>query len=321
MGVLTWLLGKSRAVPANYLSLELNEARINWFNAASNYNSVVIDAANDAGGQGFVTELAGPTSVLAAQIWTLADESKWSNLQQATSLTGTAFFQTALQLFGQWDGFWDATRAAVSLTDGQTFEAIKACPACYAIQVSPANYLAQLDKLVVEPVKRVQQLIDAHPQITRLYTTLSADEMTLDPLFSFNPALPNLSNLHTAERVIACNPGVYESDAPWHIALPQGGVVWGTANEAATGTWPSELNALPPNRLIVRAADSGEGKVVEDNSAAIENDLAHYNSGKSAPASAGGGCAAGRGRSSGAWLAAAALGVALIRRRQRLQRR
>ena len=29
--------------------LELNEARINWFNASSNYNSVVTEAANDAG--------------------------------------------------------------------------------------------------------------------------------------------------------------------------------------------------------------------------------------------------------------------------------
>ena len=86
---------------------------------------------------------------------------------------------------------------------------MKACPGCYPIQLTPEDYLAQLNKLVIEPVKLVQNLVDAHPQITRLYTTLSADEMTLDPLFSFNADLPELSNVHSAERVIACNPSVY----------------------------------------------------------------------------------------------------------------
>ena len=81
MGVLTWVLGSARAVPANYLSLELNEARINWFNAASNYNSVVTAAANDAGGQGFVTELAGSTRTLADRIWTPADANNWYRLK------------------------------------------------------------------------------------------------------------------------------------------------------------------------------------------------------------------------------------------------
>ena len=56
---MTWLLSDARAVPMNYNALELNEARINWFNASSNYNDVVTAAANDAGGQGFVTEFAG----------------------------------------------------------------------------------------------------------------------------------------------------------------------------------------------------------------------------------------------------------------------
>jgi hypothetical protein len=321
MGVLTWVLGKSRAVPANYLSLELNEARINWFNAASNYNSLVSEAANDAGGQGFVTELAGPTGTFANQIWTPLDDQNWRSMDPSSGSDASTFFSRSLSLFGQWDGFWDAARAAVTLPSGVSFDAFKACPTCYAIQLSPADYIAQLDKFVIKPVKRVQNLIDAHPQITRLYTTLSADEMTLDPLFTFNPDLPNLSNTHTAERVIACNPGVEESAAPWRIELPQGGVVWGTASEANVRTWPSELATLPPNRSIARAAESGQGRVIEDNSATIADGLSHYNSGKAAPSAAGGGCAAGRGRSSGGWIAAVALGAALLRRRQRWQRR
>ncbi|MBW2587088.1 MAG: DUF2330 domain-containing protein, partial [Deltaproteobacteria bacterium] len=62
MGVMVWVLGESRAVPVNYKSLELNQALINWLTGGSNYNQVVVAAANQAGGQGFVSERAGPST-------------------------------------------------------------------------------------------------------------------------------------------------------------------------------------------------------------------------------------------------------------------
>jgi len=278
MGVLTWVLGKSRAVPKNYYSLELNEARINWFNASSNYNSVVIDAANDAGGQGFVTEFSGATSSLKSTIWTTNDEFAWSSFKGALYQSFEQLFNQAYGQYGQWDGFWDATRAVVTLPDGVTFDDFKLCPTCYAtsIQFSPSAYIASLDKTVIAPVKLVQDLVDAHPEITRMYTTLSADEMTDDPLFAFNPDLPAVSNLHVAQRVIECNPSVYSFDAPWRIELPQGGTIRGVGSQGL-GAWPDALTALPPNRTIVRAGESGKGKVIDDQSAAIEDQLASYN--------------------------------------------
>jgi len=277
MGVLTWVLGKSRSVPQNYLSLELNEARINWFNANSNYNSVVTAAADDAGGQGFVTEFAGATSALESQIWTAFDDQNWIQLESATPSSSSDFFLQALAQYGQWDGFWDATRSVVTLPADLTFEQLQMCPSCHAAELSfvTARYLAELEKTVIEPVKRVQTLIDAHPEITRMYTTLSADEMTLDPLFTFNPDLPAVNNQHSADRIVECNPNVYFSQAPWRIELPQGGVIRGISSQ--TGTWPAELGKLPPNRVIVRAAASGEGKVLEDNSGEIDAQLTTYN--------------------------------------------
>jgi len=141
MGVLTWVLGQNRAVPSNYLSLELNEARINWFNAAPTYNSVVIQAANDAGGQGFVTELAGDTSKLKSMIWTQNDEQNWSSFQGKLYMSFDEFFYQAYALYGAWDGFWDATRASITLAPDVAFEDFKLCPNCYAgkIQFSPAT--------------------------------------------------------------------------------------------------------------------------------------------------------------------------------------
>jgi len=277
MGVLAWVLGKSRSVPQNYLSLELNEARINWFNAASNYNSVVIDAANDAGGQGFVTEFAGASSTLKNTIWSVNDELSWTNFKGSLYQSFSEFFNRAYGQYGQWDGFWDATRAAVTLPSSVSFDDFKLCPSCYAeqIQFSPSAYVAALEKSVIAPVKLVQNLIDAHPAITRMYTTLSADEMTLDPLFAFNPDLPDVSNRHTANRVVECNPKVSFSEAPWRIELPQGGVIRGVGSQGL-GSWPQPLVELPPNFSIVRTGESGTGKVLENNADAIGDLLASY---------------------------------------------
>lgn len=305
MGVLAYVLGKSRSVPQNYYSLELNEARINWFNASSNYNQVVIEAANDAGGQGFVTEFAGASSTIKDLIWTSFDESNYTSFKTGLYPSFGTFFQAAYNLYGSWDGFWDATRAAVTLPANVAFDDFKLCPNCYADQLtfSPSGYLAELDKTVVQPVKLVQKLVDAHPQLTRLYSTLSADEMTLDPLFTFNADLPEVSNQHTAERVIECNPKVSQFEAPWRIELPQGGVIRGVG--FPSGTWPTELGSLSPNRSIVRTSDTGMGKVIEDNSEVIGADLDAYNanvprtpgagSGSGGANGVGGGTSAGRG--------------------------
>jgi hypothetical protein len=50
MGILVWVLGSARAVPINFYHLELNEAKINWFNPGPTYNDVIIAAGDEAGG-------------------------------------------------------------------------------------------------------------------------------------------------------------------------------------------------------------------------------------------------------------------------------
>jgi hypothetical protein len=333
MGVLTWLLGPSRAAPKNYLSLELNEARINWFNAAPTYNSVVIDAANDAGGQGFVTEFAGATSTLKSTVWTQGDEQTWAYVKGQVYASFSDMFSQVYGTYGGWDGFWDATRAAVTLPDGLAFDDFKLCPNCYAtqIQFQPSLYISQLEANVIQPVKLVQDLINAHPTLTRMYTTLSADEMTLDPIFSFNKDLDDVSNVHTAERVIECSANVSQFEAPWRIELPQGGTVRGTGSNV--GSWPTELDKLPPNARIVRLGTSGPGQVLEDNSAPIAHQLDVYNASVMPGASSGssgasatsdgahsdGGCSmvAHRGSPFALLAGAFALGSALLGRRRR----
>jgi MYXO-CTERM domain-containing protein len=320
MGVMTWLLGDERSVPQNYLALELNEARINWFNPASNYESVVTAAADDAMGQGFVTEYADSTTTLANTVWSQYDESNWMSLSTTVYSGFNEIFDSMYGQYGQWDGFWDAVRATVTLPAGVAFEDFQVCPNCYSnqIQFMPSAFIAAIESSVIEPVRLVQTVIDAHPYVTRLYSTLSAAEMTVDPLFTYNPDLEDVSNIHTAERIIECNPNVYQFEAPWRIELPQGGVVRGTADQV--GTWP-DFTDQPANMRILRQGESGEGRVVEDNSDDIQGMLEAYND--TIPTASGGsrkssdsGCNLRGGSASGAPWVLLAL-VLLARRRRR----
>jgi hypothetical protein len=151
---------------------------------------------------------------------------------------------------------------------------------------------------VIEPMRRVQDLIDAHPTLTRMYTTLSAEEMTLDPIFAFNADAPDVSNVHTADRIIECNPTVFQFEAPWRIELANGDVIRGTAEDAQSQNWPSALGALPANQRILQAGTSGGGKVLEDNSKPITAALGTYNEGVPTPSGSGSGDGDGSGSGS-----------------------
>jgi uncharacterized protein DUF2330 len=277
MGVMTWALSRARAVPFNYSGLELNEARINWFNASLNYNDVVTEAADAAGGQGFVTEFAGPSSQLADVVWRQDEESDWQSVRSATYFDFEEMFRAAFDRYRSFSGFWDAMRRSVTLPEGVSFEDFKLCPGCYwdDSTLVPTEFFAALEADVIEPLRGVQTLIDRAPYTTRLYSTLSAAEMTVDPVFVFNGELPDVSNIHQANRVIECDSSVSESQAPWRIDFPQGSVVRGTPD--TVGQWPDALNDQPPNLRVLTLAASGEGAVLADNTETINGLLDTYN--------------------------------------------
>ncbi len=72
-----------------------------------------------------------------------------------------------------------------TLPPGVTLEQFKTCPGgCFAGAKVDSEFTSALETGVIEPMRRVQKLISAHPQITRLYTTMSASEMTVCTLMA-----------------------------------------------------------------------------------------------------------------------------------------
>ncbi|HLX57742.1 MAG TPA: DUF2330 domain-containing protein [Ktedonobacteraceae bacterium] len=67
LGVLVWIFAKSRYIPQNYQSLQLNyDLLSNDLYSPSSYPNLVSEAVNKVDGHGFVTEYAQPTSNLNA---------------------------------------------------------------------------------------------------------------------------------------------------------------------------------------------------------------------------------------------------------------
>ncbi len=322
MGVMVWIAGEHRAIPANYNHLELNEALINWLSPNSNYNAVVTLAANESGGQGFVTEMAGEVDLPSLVGIDGVSEDFEATFAGDWEGREDELLSATLARYGAMDGMRDVITMHVAPPEGVTQEQFVGCPQCYIrdgrISSSAAMYIDAIRELVIKPLADTAALFEGTPYLTRLYSTMSADEMTVDPIFQFNPDLPDYSNMHTATRVIECSPSVYQFEAPWRVTLPNGDVVRGRSSN-----WPFTVQPdgpMPANSRILRVGTSGEGRVVTDNVDRITSALTDNNASVGGPSgsSDGGGCSIAP-RSSGVALLALGLGAlaaAALRRRR-----
>src|ERR1019366_4291464 len=144
MGIEVWVVGPSQAVPENPKSLVLNEARIDWLTAPkfvagtlpaggvgpfgayvdrpTNYDAIVTAAANEAGGEGFVTELAGPASQYRDKVWSSLDDQEFKTISNQPYADGIDAILAANRHFGGWDGWKDALEGATTLPEGVTID-------------------------------------------------------------------------------------------------------------------------------------------------------------------------------------------------------
>ncbi|MEM6958015.1 MAG: DUF2330 domain-containing protein [Myxococcota bacterium] len=342
MGILVWVLGQARAVPANYRSLELNETLINWFSPGTNYTDIVTEAANEAGGQGFVTEFAGSSAGFDDVVLPPFFEQQFERVRQEAEADfrgDSTLIQDATRIFqlpgtpgafgldaslgfesGQyWEGVEQVVLDEVPKPESVREELWRDAPLTYLDSLpftiegfDRSAFLDRLEAEVLEPVRATAALFRDSPTLTRLFTTMSPDEMTMDPVFDFNADLPNVDNAHTLTQVIECNSNVSQGAAPWRIVFDDGTVVRGLGS----ATWPlTPSEDLPAVARARRVGTTGEGEVILDNSATIAAAIERNNDALP-PASGGGDSCSSRGGPIGSGLFTLGLGLLAIRRRR-----
>lgn len=69
LGIKACILSQDRAVPSNYLHVEMNEARIDCLNDGFNYPDVVAEAVDEARGNALATDYAGTSGIMTDFIY------------------------------------------------------------------------------------------------------------------------------------------------------------------------------------------------------------------------------------------------------------
>jgi hypothetical protein len=320
-----FVLAKRRAVPENYLHVVVNELAVDWLNGAANYQDVITRAANEAGGLAFATDFAGPVDSLAIHLWEagqypLEGVAASRTVGELTSWLVQPFsFDTSWQREPRFPisaGTTPILARFVAVPDGIEAAAFFACPGCYGpryevLPVDGAGLSAALAAEWVAPMEALQGRLDASAYLTRLTSSISADEMTLDPRFVLNDVMGDVSAAHQATLQVLCNGLHTASGAPRRLVLADGRTLDLPPQDkmGADFTWDGWVGELAdyPVVRIEQTARTGEPVVTVDYAADIDAILA---------ARRGCGCDGGAVRPAWAGLLVA-LGAAWRRRRAR----
>jgi hypothetical protein len=295
MDVFVWVLGDDRAIPENYRHAEINEAKVDWLSGGANYRAVVTRAADEAGGQAFVTDYAGDAK--AVELGEL--EGAKQDLPALARLTDPVAFLRAIQEDGYFQrgspqalafvrryvpipkGLKDVWEPGFYSNPEQYRQALK------GFKVDAAKAAKELEETVARPNREILAQFQRHHYLTRLYTTMSPEEMTQDPTFRFNPYLPKVDNVHEADGERDCRNHRDGATAPIRVTLKDG-TRFTVYPEQRQYPRPYDDGGLPrPSASVRRDLDAempaarkieqlnpmGPPSVIQDNSAAIATTL------------------------------------------------
>jgi len=230
MPVRLYIASEHRVVPTNWMHVVLNLKKIDWLNWGANYNDVVIQATNEAAGHGFVTEYAGTSEIMERRFY----RPERFDLDLLRGISDPVLYVESLfmQDFPRDTSTLNILRRHIPMPASLAEQGVSE-QAFYndirhfadhidGLDFDPVAATADFDERIVTPLRETQALFDARPYLTRLYTTVSPEDMTRDPIFAQNPDLPDVSNQHTATAVGHCDPDNEEVIERITITLPDG---------------------------------------------------------------------------------------------------
>lgn len=290
MGVRAFFLGESRFVSSNYRDVEVNPMAFSWSggNLGADYERVISAAVDAEGsdGHGFVTEYAGSSTVadpsatlftedFALPVWNASRFVGLSPQEAINELAAQRLLEclpgscTALHPLvpGLLESFLPRVGSA-------TFEEFYGCLNCFDFDAtgwSGAEFAAALEERIIGPAEHADDLLAEHSYLTRLYTTISPHEMTIDPLFHANADLPAVSNQISATRVFSCEgPDWLEFEDGSKLALSLDGT---TPADMPAALRISEVAAVGgPMEVADYAEESEDARVVWNSEQGLEGD-------------------------------------------------
>ena len=229
MPVTAWVFGETRVVPTNWFDVTINPKKIDWISGGGNYEEAATAAIDEAAGHGFITEYA-MNMWTEALLWQegqydtealaqITDPSQFLDTLLMQGFPRNAQMQSLIQQFIPKPD--EAELSDECKTDQQFYtwnidDCLNEMPADWVFDA--AGFAAALEEKVVQPMKSGQEVLDRvanedtngdqiadSSYLTRLFSTVSPEEMTRDPMFAFNRDLGDVSNWHEATAVAVCD--------------------------------------------------------------------------------------------------------------------
>jgi hypothetical protein len=232
MGVQVFVLGDARAIPRNFHHAVINPFKLEWTDA-NNYAALVAGAVREAPEKhAFITEYVGSPSVAVGQLTAGTRFGRRTDLavlgtpedfveylyahgypmRNTQDLSETALALLEVQIP------YPAPIANLGVTRQLFFKNLRTYldPSwvqshdwVYAnypgVAFNPQTLSDDLWLNVAAPILDAEDLLKAHAKLTRMFTVLSPEDMTADPVFAFNSALPDVPLEHTAGTSFDCN--------------------------------------------------------------------------------------------------------------------
>jgi MYXO-CTERM domain-containing protein len=295
MGVRTFFLGDDRVVPVNYKHVVLNPVRIDWQSFASNYTQAVSRGADSpiSNGQGFVTEYAGTSGNLQPGVihdpnWVSAPfESIAPELvvQTLNAMNVTQCFPSFCQYLHPLilPILQEYLPLPASLIGTMTEDEWYANLTLNAADIDltkwdAAGFAQDFKDRIEDPGKHAVALIQKWPYLTRLFTTISPSEMTLDPVFMAWPGLPTVNAFQQATRRTTCSGNsVMLLPDDREVALDP------------SGFWPVWDSQMPWAEKIEEYQADGDVVTLVNNTATIDAQLLAWNESRGWSGNGGGG--------------------------------
>ena len=228
MGVLTWVIGDRRAVPDNYLHVVPNYGRINWFggnfSAFASYQGLITAAMDEAGGQGFATDLAGMIDPNIADSFNDPAVTQQVLNQAQAQPDAAGFISEIMSRIPQQNESRTFLQSQLPIPAGFDasvyFSAASLQLAFSAEELNTARSEFQtfIETGIIQPLSDSIALVPPGAYMTRLSTTLSPEEMTLDPAFVFNPSMADQSQDRNAVLDLSCT----DNGTEWQLTLGEG---------------------------------------------------------------------------------------------------
>lgn len=300
------ILGEARAVPLSYLHVQPNPLVFDYFGHGRVWLADVGLGVDEAGGRAFATMYAGPVgdswSMPCADTGGLAllvDPVAWLEALPAHGFVGD-------------DDLLAVLRVYLPAPDGVDEAAFYNSPADYpyewaelALVFDPVAATRALRDAIVTPCTDANAALARNPYLTRLTSTISPSEMTVDPVFGFNPDLGDVAAYHQATVRFDCRTAQARVELEGGYALPIAADEL-TFEGYPTGAWVAR-HLLHEALVVEQLGESGPGEVLAD----YRGDLVP----PPLPASAGSGCGCAGAPGASVPLALVAIGVARRARR------